>query len=115
MAIVVSPPVSLYVNIDNNDDITMSKDSELIPTTSLPPTSHIDLCIDIDNQNDAYISKDSETFTTKLIRPPGMLNISWCWHQSYKYPSRRTPSPDNGREILMEDIGKHNHMNDAEL
>lgn len=61
------------------------------------------------------MSKDSEALTTKLIRPPGMSNIAWWWYQVDMNPSCRTPSPDSGRDILLEELGKCDHMNDAEL
>ena len=44
-----------------------------------------------------------------------MSNVSWCWYQADMNPSCRTPSPDNGRDILMDELGKRDNMNDVEL
>ena len=108
-------PIDLSIDIDENKETITLKDSVPKCTKSLPRTDSIEACIDVDKQNDESSLKDSEPLTTKLIRPPGMSNVSWCWYQADMNPSCRTPSPDNGRDILMDELGKRDNMNDVEL
>jgi len=108
-------PIDLSIDIDENKETITLKDSVPNCTKSVPRTDSIDVCIDVGKQNDESSVKDSEALSTKLIRPPGMSNVSWCWYQADMNRSCRTPSPDNGRDILMEELGKRDHMNDVEL
>ena len=108
-------PIDLSTDIDENNDGITLKASVPKFAKSLPPTDSIDLCIDVDKQIDGSLAKDPEALSTKLIRPPGMSNVSWCWYQSDMNLSCPLPSPDNGRDILMEELGEYEYMNDGEL